>query len=454
MKRLIATALAALCFLAAGYAQQEGFTTHIVKWYENLADISAKYGVPVDVIMNVNKMQDKTVTARQQLLIPISEKYWPETAVTLRGEPAQDNRTVCPEQTEAETVAEDVQTEAPVIEAKPTSSMSLGLVLPFGAGSATQRSYAVDFYSGVLMAAKEAGDEGFDLTLNVHDAADNMSASVLYEGNDIVIGPFRLSDMEHLATGAKDGSNIVVSPLDQKTATLATGNKGFVQAAAQASDQYVQALEYNPGDNFIVISSEQDKAAFEDVANALKAKGIAFKTCSCSVQGEIKGWENAYKEEITNRVIIAINSEAALNNAIRNMCIEESKGNIVCYAGSKAASYETIPVENLHRAHIHMLCSYFVDYNDPATLDFIHKYRALYNSEPNQFAFQGHDLALFLIKTYGKYGKGWMGLITEEETMDLLQSSFKFKRLEDGGLVNTASRKVEYTKDYRVELVK
>lgn len=437
MKRIVALLFAGICLISGAFAQNNGYVNHTVKWFEDLNSISAKYGVPVDVIKAVNELTGNELVSRQKLRIPTDPSLWP--AAKAEDSVAADDA----EQQDDQALEEEIPGYA-----IPVNQMSLGIVLPFTTGSANNRSNALDFYSGVLLAARELGKEGLNIEIR---ACDPISCESAME-SDIVIGPFRANEFQDLAELME--GRIYVSPLDQKTAALVAGNSNMVQAAASSSDQFEEALEMIGHGNLIVIASRNDKAALDDIKSALDRKSISHKLCYCDVQGGIEGWEQAYKEEGDNIVIIAINNEAVLNNAVRNMGIEESKGNIQCYATSKVTSYETIPIENVHRANMHILYSYFIDYKDEATLDFIHKFRALYNTEPNQFAFQGHDLAYFLVKTYCEYGKAWPALISERPQMDLLQSSFKLKRLDDGGLVNTAGRKVEYQKNFSVELIK
>lgn len=435
MKKTLALLFASLCMCTTLMAQSEGFVEHMVKWYEDINIISAKYGVPVDVIVKINKLDEAKVQNRQKLIIPTDEKYWPEDK---------------DQAVETEDVADkNSDSTALYTVACPTESFNLGVYLPFSTGSDGQRAGVMDFYGGLLLGVKEMADDGMCINLDVRDTAREEEMSSPY-ASDIVIGPFRSNDFELIAQ--EDSTTLLVSPLDPKTAGLAASKSNVVQLAASNSGQYEFALEYNDGDNFIIISSDMDTAGMNDVTRALDAKNIPYTLCKCWVQGEIEGWANAYKEDLTNKVILAINSEAVLNNAIRNMCIEENKGNIVCYAGNKVTSYESIPVENIHRAHIHVLCSYYVDYNDANVQDFIQKYRALYNSDPSQYAFQGRDLAVFLAATWREYGKAWANLINTREQMNLLQSSFKLIRTENGGLVNVGARKLEYQRDFKLVL--
>lgn len=492
MKRAIALLAAALCFQGALMAQkQEGFTTHIVKWFEDINSISASYGVPVDVLVKVNNLPKPEVNNRQKIRIPVSEKYWPvtsglavdgETQETVAAAPAaaQAEETplsaatagtvatagvatagaaevavadpTTPETADTAEAADSVQTA--ILAAIPSDKISLGLMLQLGSGSETQKNNSLDFYSGILMAVSREARSGMKVTLDVIDISRDFSRAELAH-DDLVIGPFRYADYSaELGADNEMRDKMLISPLDPRTASLAMNNPLAVQMPSLQGEMFDSIISWEDGDNYIIISSEDDDKTLREAKAALDARGIEYKTCLCSVQGEVEGWEEAYKEEGVNKVILAINSEAPLNNAIRNMCIEESKGNVLCYALSKATSYESIPVENIHRAHLHVLSAYYIDYSDPYTLDFIHQFRALFGCEPSQYAFQGYDIATFLIRTYREYGQGWKDHVCEAPQMDLLQSSFKLKRMENGGLVNTAVRRLEYLKDYKVNLIR
>ena len=78
---------------------------------------------------------------------------------------------------------------------------------------------------------------------------------------------------------------------------------------------------------------------------------------------------------------------------------------------------------------------------------FLLAYRALYGTEPNQFAFQGYDTAMYFINIVSKYGGGWKYLL-EGTTAKGLHTDFKFS-----GHKNTAVRRIVYGKDFRTVMV-
>lgn len=469
MKRLAIylTAITALLSATSLFAQEqgtkqprEGYTVHTVKWFEDLRSIADKYNVPQNVIIKINNLKDGWVSTRQELLIPTDRKYWPASEVSV---PAQDtdtaeNSTAAPESENAD--IQDNPSDSTAAVASPVQSLHIALVLPFYSSSASQNNNAMDFYGGVLMAVKKAGEMGTGIELDVYDIAKEQIDGSRLDACDFVMGPIKSDDLKTVLS-LVNGSTTVVSPLDPKAEALCSEYPNMVQGACSTSGQFKEAVQWalderSEGyahDNYIIISGENEWACVNETAQALKEAGKSFKSIKCTIQGQINGWENSYNPDAMNKVIVASNSEAILNNIITRMSVEVGKAeNIKVYAGNRLRSYDTIHIEDIHHASSRIVCPYFIDYKDAATLDFIHKYRALYNCEPSQFAFHGYDLCNYLINTYSQLGKAWSTLISDDEGASGLQAHFKMERTDNGALVNKGMRHTVYESDYKVSL--
>ena len=81
------------------------------------------------------------------------------------------------------------------------------------------------------------------------------------------------------------------------------------------------------------------------------------------------------------------------------------------------------------------------------------KYRALFNTEPTQFAYQGYDIASYFIELCSKYGKDWQNYLSHEEK-SMLQSTFKCMQQGDGGYVNHGVRRIVYEKDWTISKIR
>lgn len=433
----------------------EGFTVHTVKWFEDLSSISASYGVPADVIMKINGLKNNKLKTRQELYIPSDEKYWTVILVSGRGsDAAEPLQPAVKEKTDASLFHwRDKKTDSTFsayTSACGNNKVRMALLLPMKDKLNAAQGNNLDFYSGVLLAAKDLGTEGIDVELNVYDFSKGFGDNTGIEQNDFVVGPVRCEDIENILD-VFDKNTIIVSPLDHKAERLVGNHPNLVQAPTSQEEQYYGAIRAND-DNYIIVTSTVDTTALREARTALETSGIKYSICLCNVSNEIEGWERAFSNEKHNVVIVAVTNEAILNNAIRSIGLYADKGNITAYCNNKVRSYATIPVENIHNAEVHALCTYYIDYTDSRTLSFIHRYRALFNTEPSQFAFQGYDICCFMCKTYAKYGKAWNNLITEEPEMQLLQSDYKMKRISGGGLINSGVRCVAYGSDFSVKL--
>lgn len=341
-------------------------------------------------------------------------------------------------------------------------NVKFAVLMPFTSGS-KQDDNNMDFYSGVLMAAKKYGDLGLDISINALNLKrDSTILPSAADSNDFILGPMKCEDISYVLDGI-DTLAPVISPLDAKAIELAETAPNVVEAATQQQDQYREAIEWAKEEtaahrnvNYIIVTCEQDSALLKTVRALMDGYDLPYSICSCGVQDEIQSWENCRisAEDGVNAVILALNNEAVLNNAVRNMSIYAKDGNTLVFTGSKVRSYETIPVECLHKARVHVLCPYFIDYNSLETRTFIHSYRALYNMEPSQYAYQGYDLGCYMIRACAVYGKKWMDAMESNPAANGIQASFKMKRIENGGLKNTAVRRVLYDYDYTVKLIK
>jgi hypothetical protein len=208
---------------------------------------------------------------------------------------------------------------------------------------------------------------------------------------------------------------------------------------------------------FITEKGVRHTEATFQMKQSIDSSGLAYSAFSYSIL-EGRSIEKPLKDLMTttgaNRVLIASESEAFVNDVVRNLnLLIHKKLDIVLYAPSKIRSFETIEVENFHNTKLHVSLGYYIDYSDKKVMDFIMKYRALYNAEPSQFAFQGYDITNYFIRLFSRYGDKWPSKIESEE-MSMLQSTFKCSKKEHEGYINTGVRRIVYGNDWSVNKVR
>lgn len=438
--------------------------THTVKWYENLDEIAEKYGVNVSEIMAANKLDSKNIKSRMKLTIPEPGEY----ASEINGEDmtVQADTVITTDNVSDKVIADNETEEHPWwADFNRKGKVTASLMLPFKATGTSGSRSNMDFYSGVLLAVNDLAQAGTSVDLNVIDIADNIQSlgNIDLTGNDIVMGPVSVKDMTE-ALSAAGSSSMFISPLDPKAESLVSGNPDLIQAPTPHKIQYMDLASWlkedtRPEDRVLLISEKGARlteSTFE-MKQAADAMGVPYKTFSYSIL-EGRDVEKPLKELMTqtatNRVMIVSESEAFVNDVVRNLnMMIHQKYEIVLYGASKIRSFETIEVENFHKTNLHVSLTYYIDYDDPRVKNFLLKYRALFNAEPTQFAFQGYDIASYFIELCSKYGKNWQDKMSHEEK-SMLQSTFKCMKDGDGGYINHGVRRIVYGKDWTISKVR
>ena len=426
---------------------------HVVRWYETLKDIADKYNVSESAIIAANNLKDGKVKNRQKLIIP-TEEYAEILAPEIPEEEEEDM--------DLETAFDDSHLQEEVApEYTSKSHIRATVLLPLKATGSTSSRSNMDFYSGVLLAAREIGESGIDLDMSVYDIANGTYGATKneLEASDIIIGPVAAADITRIYTVTQD-IKALISPLDPKAEQLCGTYSTLIHAPASRMSQYEDLAQWIkedlvPGDRVIVISEKEARKGDEGkiLRAAIDSAQIEYIPLAYSILEGRKiqePLEAKMTSEGTNRVIIASESEAFVNDAVRNLNLTiHNKFDVVLYAPAKIRTFETIEIENFHNTNLHASLTYYIDYNDAEVKQFVKKYRALFNTEPTQFAFQGYDVAKYFIGLCAKYGDGWMQHVEDAE---MLQSTFDIKP-SGNGYINEGIRRIVYGPEYSVMVV-
>ena len=478
----------------------DGYIQHTVKWFEDIYDVAGEYNVTAQEIMAANGLKSSRISKRQTLRIPVTEKArenlkkefpnlasivvtppakaeTPKTETPSTGKPvvSQPEPVAVPEkpvtkaaQPEEKKAVEEENAEAPAVLLDWLSGMAgkgsaeLALILPFNASGKASESN-MDFYSGVLMALRSLEKEGVKTTLNVYDLQAGIPSSYDLNKNDFILGPITTNDLSSIL-GVTGGRVPVVSPLDQKAGDLAGTREGFIQAPSSAASQYAElvawATEENArGDQIILVtekSSNGSTAPAVGLREALLAAGTSFEGVSLT-QGESRSTSALTSRLVkggVNRIILASENETFVSNLVGNLGILLGRGyKIVVYAPSRVRTFDTIDTSLYHQCSLHICSPYFADYEAENVKAFIRSYRALYRTEPSQFAFQGYDLTRYFATLVAKYGNRWTRAL-EEVPGSGIHTDFRFVPVRKGSYRNTGIRRILYDTDYSTILAR
>ena len=431
--------------------QQPAYKEHTVRWYEDIDDIARKYGVTPEAIMQANNLKSRKLSTRQVLRIPDKNAVLPEVPVVPEN-PAQADTLSIPAQEVKDTL---------VWKPQPKDGVNFALLLPLKAQNGNADSN-MDFYSGVLMALRDLDAQGIKVNMHVHDLYAGIPEADVLTREDFVLGPVASRDLEAILQRV-DGRVSVISPLDQKAAGLKSFYRNFIQAPASAENQYENLAawvqEDSAGEDKILFVTEKGASNIQasvGIRTAMANRGITYDILSYSVSRGRSIPDSLSRTLVktgVNRVVVASESEPFVGDVVRNLGILLGRGyQIVMYAPSRIRNFDSIDGSALHDLSAHISTAYHVNYGSPKVDQFVHAYRALFRTEPTQFAFQGYDTARFFVLAMTYYGHSWKRYLNREPDRGL-HTDFLFVEDGDDNLHNTAIRRIVYQPDYTTTLI-
>ena len=438
--------------------------THTKKWYEDIDMIAAQYNVSAEAIMVANNLTDKKLANRQKLIIPVGSTTAAESEK--KPDAATDTAIAAADEQNTQTAPEPAQVETEQnIAIFPERSVNATVLLPMRNIEGKLSRNNMDFYSGIMLAVYDLSQKGINTDINVYDIADPTTPVTKedIEDSDVVIGPISAADLTRLfQTSPETGA--VVSPLDPRAERLVAEYNDLIQAPTPHRIQYQDLTEWikeETGEKDKVFMFSERTVRVNEAASVMKevmdSSGIAYTPFTYSIlEGRdiLEPLKEIMTTEGANRIYIASESEAFVNDVVRNLNLVLLENfEVILYAPSKIRSFETIEVEHFHKTAMRVSLTYYINYEDQAVKDFLLKYRALYNTEPSQFAFQGYDIAHYFISLCHKYGKDWTDKLEESEKA-MLQSTFKYLKQGTGGYINNGVRRITYGPNWTTTQVK
>jgi len=457
------------------------YKKHTVKWYEDITDISEKYGVSVEAIMALNNLKSSKLKTRQSLLIPDKE-YVPQNNIIIpkpvvEPSPADKDTTTIEKPEEKVITADTLQptAESKVKFRKKDEPVEIAYILPFGSVDTSRiNSNFMDFYAGSLLAANDMKNSGVPVKINVYDQSEynplhSLIDSPGFSNNQLIVGPAR-AKMITAFTGYSQNAGIpLVSPLDNAAESMADENPYFIQMPANTLSQIGNTVdlldkyrtEHNSSTVLLICEkgTAGDSIYVNNAKKLLEERGIDYKTISYGIlEGrQIYGRILSSVDTLSENEHIALvpsNSEAFVSDVVRNLDLCRKPGaNITLFGLPKWRNFETINVELFHKLKLHISLPYFVDYSNQQTIKFLQQYRALYGTEPTPYAYQGYDITKYILKEMALYGNSFVHS-TELEHARMLQSDFRLKKdSEQSGLKNRATRNIVYNPDYTISVI-
>lgn len=423
---------------------------HPVRWYESLTSIARKYKISVAEIMAYNGLTDTDSIRGRTLLIPVYKERKAQEPEDPE-DPEANNRD--DEASRKDNTGEDPVT--PVRKQRWYSAaepIHIALVLPFNA-STTPAAPFLNFYSGALMAVQEQKEKGAHVILNVYDLAQGAQTILddpRFQESDVVIGPVEASTLDPFLSFSDQHGVILVSPLDHKADSLADTHPFFFQAPASSTTQLNNLIASvrgrNQGPVYLVTSNTTDEGKLiERFEEQLHADGISYRKVSLT---ELPDMVSAASRLEPARVVIGSENRMFTAEVISALnALSKQNVPMQVWCTNRVRNYETSDPDALFNLGVRTSVPYFIDYSNPDDQAFVRKYRSFFYTEPDDFAFQGHDVLSYFIHALMQQGSAFIDH-ADLHPMQLLHCNLHFVREDEkSGWRNHATRNLIYDKE-------
>ncbi len=434
---------------------------HKVEKGESLSSIAKKYFITVEDIYKVN--------------LGIADKIKPDQLIKIPGKTTVNRNQANNDSLSINADSAKYKCGTP----KLLESYNIALMIPFyldniyqidpeapdikekDASDYTSLTF-VQYYEGILMALDSLKKKGFSAKIFVYDVDEDTATTIKILQNPelskmhLIIGPFFEGSLKVVSRFAKKYNIKVVDPVSTDENIL-KGNSNVFKASPSIGMQLKQLAVYIVGryaNSPVII-------VYNNIDNEKEYLKI-FKTALNSELKKVGKKDSSYKEVIynqsgfseiekylsgtdTNIIVTLSNGEIFVTNYVSNLDKIYDKYKLVVFGPPSWKNFDNIETEYFQDINLHLFSSSFVDYTDENIKRFIQSFRNQYKTEPDKYAFQGFDVAMFFFTALNNFGVNFDKCI-DKVGGTYLQSDYKFlKSSKKDGYDNT------YLNIYRYE---
>tara|TARA_R110002072_G_scaffold1587_1_gene13317 strand:- start:110931 stop:112832 length:1902 start_codon:yes stop_codon:yes gene_type:complete len=317
---------------------------------------------------------------------------------------------------------------------------------------------ALDFYSGVLMAADFAKDKGISVEIDVYDTerSDAKVGSIIAQQNfkdvDAVIGPLLQKNVQKAAALLKDNKTPVFSPLsnrEMKSYTNFFQTLPTDEMLEKAMLNYIK--EHHTGKNMILISDDKRRAQKAAIVAAIPG----IKTLVPREKGFLYEVDIAQKIEAgkENWVILETGDPVILSNVIGLLNGMPADHQLRLFTLDKNNSYDYHDVSNLHLAKLNFTFpSVNKSYDYKEKHPFLVSYKNKYGVLPNRYAVRGFDITYDVLLRLASADDIYEASEGDFET-EYIENKFHYSKQMFSGYQNNALYIIKYMNNLQFEVV-
>jgi LysM repeat protein len=318
---------------------------------------------------------------------------------------------------------------------------------------------ALDFYSGVLMAAEFARDKGIWVHLDVYDTegSESKTRAIISKNDfrdiDAVIGPLRQKNVEIAAALLRDSKTPIFSPLSNRAIQSYSNFFQSVPTDIMLRKSMLEFLKTNrTNKNMLLISDVAKNAQRAEIIEALPGtKLISPREKGFLYVGDIDSKLDKDKE---NWVILESDDPIIISNVL-GLLNGMPQGFIVrLFTLDKNDAYDYHDVSNLHLAKLNFTFpSVNKSYNYKEKDPFLVSYKNKYGVYPNRYAVRGFDITYDILLRLASSDDLYDSSKEDYET-EYVENKFHYTKNSTRGYQNTAAYIIKYMNNLEFEIVK
>ena len=389
---------------------KDSLVQHRVMKGETLYSISKRFMVPVETLMEVNKLKSQNIKEGDVLIIPLKKENVGQVPYRPVPPPATGVTINAPARNDGE------------FQFQQKNQLRIAILLPIEYGKSTRSNgktrAAIQFYAGVKMAIDTLGKMGLNAHVTLFDTRSDSATtvSVLEKMNesqwDLVIGPLFHTPAQLVANWAKQNRVPLLLPTPMSPALLKMNPYVYMSIPTDARIMEGMAqhiVQRHAKDNIILIKSglaedEQNYEILKNKINSLLGAGAYRKTVK-EISGKanlqssfVRGMRNIYIMPSKNKSHVTDFWKAFESFQLRNS--DGNNPNIVLYGMREWEEWKELTREQKTIVNLHYASATSWVITTAGFNNFARQYRSRFMAEPERLTVQGYDATHYFIRNY------------------------------------------------------
>ena len=443
-------------------AGDEGFIAHKVRKRQTVNRLARKYNIDVEAIKIINPYISRHLIEGQSIKIPLPElqiAVGVESGINDSLYNAARHDTLLSQKEICANLWQPGKYKIALMLPFFLSGLD-GLEVPGNAENGLEdapefiKSFTfIQFYEGFMMAVDSLKKLGLNVEVYVYSVDDDINKTKQLTRNpelkqmDLIVGPVYSSSFTIMANFARQHNIHIVNPFTGRSEIIVDNPYVFklTPSLGQQFNTLVKYLNRSHSRSQIFIAKHnpyRDEIDFNLLRSALDKDLDSRHAPFTDLYHEIVYSRDSvytflHKASVDheNVVITFSDDKVFILEFMRELNELRDTFPITVIGIPEWKKIDFLELEYLDNLKTQILSDTYVDYNSPWVRQFIRSYRRIYQTEPQDYAFRGYDIAWYFLSALMKYGTKFEDCINYYDK-DLLQLTLDFEKTPTGGFEN------------------